>query len=617
MDKVRESTLFLTAVKGVKILLSSYAIYKIFDAKVEELFWIIAGIIFLAYLGLEKRNREAERELRQKILFGFVSCYIAACLVLGQRFYEEIQHSMAEWIIIFAGLFLLIHEGMYCLYDWLCQKLCRKPCWNLCQGLCRRGRGPEDSKLSRFQGEFLFLSHLTKGKRIFLAGFLLFLGWMPMLLANYPGFMMYDSSEQWYQAVGEWSLNNHHPIWHTMFIRFGVWLCRLICGEIVPEYGVLICSLMQMAIMAAVFALVAEWLYEGVHTLIWLGSFLYYLFFPFHSIQSVSMVKDSLFGTFVLLFTAQVYKLYCTDGEWGKSWKNIFGMSLTMLGVVFLRNNGFAVILVTGPVLFLLYKSIRKQIFAAGVFVMICFVLQNTVIFHAFDIRQTQLAEAIGIPINQIANIVVHDRALTENEKTLIEAVMPLEEIKENYNIHYSDSIKFNENYRGYVIEQSKKTFLKLWITLLCKYPADCMEASLNLTVGFWYPGVGKGAVSLGMEEKDLYLKEIGVNTEGLKVRSNIFDGIMGAEIRDSVLFSGFLSIGNVVILMLVLCSFTAVKGKWKAASVFFPCIAVWLTLLMATPSYCDTRYIYSIFTALPVMAAVFGNTVYIEEIGR
>ncbi len=164
------------------------------------------------------------------------------------------------------------------------------------------------------------------------------------------------------------------------------------------------------------------------------------------------------------------------------------------------------------------------------------------------------------------------------------------------------------------MVEQSKKTFLKLWVILACKYPADCIEASLNLTVGFWYPGVSKGAVSAAMSDEKVFLEEVGVCVDQLKIRSGIFDVFTGDSIRKNVLFSGFFSIGNMVILMFVVCAFLIRKRGWRILCVFLPCIAVWLTLLAATPSFCETRYIYSLFATMPVFVAVWGKEMMTDK---
>lgn len=574
------------SIRIIKIILSSLSIYYFFCMQVEELFWLICFIIGCVYyiLGKEEKYKES---LGQRILFGVTGCYISLCLTLGLCYYEQISYGVVQWIVIWAGLFLLFYEGMEYLYS-VCDKISMGSFTNKTGHMREKG---------------------AKWKKILGISLLLFASWIPMLLANYPGILMYDSTEQWHQAIGEWDWSNHHPVWHTLVVKLSVSLCKIICGEVVPEYGVLIYSLLQMLVMALLFALVLEWLYEsGIPKAFWLAALLYYLILPIHAIQAVSMVKDSLFGTFVLLFTAQVYQLYYTDGMWGKNRKNMIGLALTMLGVVFFRNNGFAVVMVTGLALFFLFKSIRRQLVIAGAVVAVSFVLQNTVVFHALNIRQTKLEEAIGMPINQIANIVCHDRNLTGKEKMLIESVMPLEDIKANYDIHYSDGIKFQENYKGYVVEQNKKDFLKLWVTLTCKYPADCIEASLNLTIGFWYPGVSKSVVSAGMTDVKIFLEDVGVYPDQLSIRSGIFDRFTGEGIRGNVLFSGFFSIGNMVILMFTLCAFLIRKKGWKIISIFLPCITVWLTLLAATPSFCETRYIYSLFATIPVFITVFGK---------
>lgn len=570
--------------KLIKAAVSSLAIYYAFCIEVEELFWLVCGIMLCVYHELERDDRCRGKNRREKIVFAIAGCYMSLCLTLGLCYYEGIQYSAVQWMIIFAGLFVLFCEGTGYLY-------------------CLLGR------LSLHT--FVTGARWSRRKRILWIALLFFAGWVPMLLANYPGIVMYDSTEQWYQATGVWSeWNNHHPVCHTAVVWFSTQICKLICGRVEAEYGVLIYSLMQMLLMAAAFSWVIEWLYEtGIPKGVWWGSILYYLLLPIHSIHAISMVKDSLFGTFVLLFTVQVYQMYDSEGEWGSSWKNMTGLLLTMVGVMFFRNNGFAVVMLTGPVLFWVYKKIRKQLVIVGAIAIACFVLLNTVVFHALNIRQTQLAEAIGTPINQIANIVCHDRALTEDERALIEAVMPIEDIKENYNIRSSDSIKFSESYKGYVVEQSKKSFLKLWVTMALKYPADCVEASLNLTIGFWYPGVGKGIVSATKEKQDIFLEQMGADVGSIKFGSDIFDDFTWGGIRSNILLSGFFSIGNAVMLMVLLCAFLIAKKGWKAVLIFLPCIAVWLTLLAATPIYCATRYIYSVFATMPVFAAALGKS--------
>ena len=53
MNKMKGKNAVRITVRAVKILLSSIAVYYILDIRIEELFWIIGGIVFIAYCEME------------------------------------------------------------------------------------------------------------------------------------------------------------------------------------------------------------------------------------------------------------------------------------------------------------------------------------------------------------------------------------------------------------------------------------------------------------------------------------------------------------------------------------------------------------------------------------
>jgi hypothetical protein len=46
-------------------------------------------------------------------------------------------------------------------------------------------------------------------------------------------------------------------------------------------------------------------------------------------------------------------------------------------------------------------------------------------------------------------------------------------------------------------------------------------------------------------------------------------------------------------------------RHKRSVLMVYFPVIGVWITLLIATPVYSEFRYIYSLFTCMPLFCAI------------
>ena len=121
MDKVHNMTELHKLIRLIKCVISSLAIYYAFCIEVEELFWLVCGIVFCTYCTLENGDSCGGKDLRQRVVFGIVSCYMALCLTLGLCYYEGAQHSAAQWIIIFAGMYFLFYEGTGYIYDLLCK----------------------------------------------------------------------------------------------------------------------------------------------------------------------------------------------------------------------------------------------------------------------------------------------------------------------------------------------------------------------------------------------------------------------------------------------------------------------------------------------------------------
>lgn len=103
-------------IRILKIMLCSLAVYYLLGMQVEELFWLICGVMACTCYVLERKEQHREETLQQRIVFGIVSCYIALCLTLGRCFYDQAPYGIVQWIIMVTGLFILFHEGMEYLY---------------------------------------------------------------------------------------------------------------------------------------------------------------------------------------------------------------------------------------------------------------------------------------------------------------------------------------------------------------------------------------------------------------------------------------------------------------------------------------------------------------------
>lgn len=106
----------------IKVLVSSLSVYYLFCISVEEIFWLVCGVMAGTYYVLEKDAAYRGGNVRQRIVFGMVGCYISLCLTAGLYYYEQIHYETIQWIVILTGLFILFYEGLGYLYQ-LCDRI--------------------------------------------------------------------------------------------------------------------------------------------------------------------------------------------------------------------------------------------------------------------------------------------------------------------------------------------------------------------------------------------------------------------------------------------------------------------------------------------------------------
>lgn len=332
------------------------------------------------------------------------------------------------------------------------------------------------------------LEEYGAGYRTLLFAPALFLTWLPVLFACYPGFFNYDAVGQLPQVLySDVPYSTHHPLFHTLILGNIMKAGYLISGGNL-RVGLLFYSLFQMGVCAVVFSLTIRFIWKISHKkyLIVLA-FIYYALFPVIALFALSTTKDVLFSLALLLCLIQIYELYQDpDTFWNAKYKAILLM-ITFLSMCLLRNNGIYVVLLlaVGTLLFS-KKSRRKNMLLYGCTIILYLIVSNGLVFilHA---ESGSKAEAFSIPIQQLARVYCKygEDAFSEEELTLLyQAATP--ETLTNYNPVLADYVK---NYLYFdAVWANKGDFLLLWLKTGLRYPGSYIMAFLDITYQAWYP---------------------------------------------------------------------------------------------------------------------------------
>lgn len=441
----------------------------------------------------------------------------------------------------------------------------------------------------------------TNNKRtFFIVWAIIFIAWIPYFLNYFPGVVSVDSMSQIMQSLDMKTLSNHHPVLHTFIIGIVMSI-----GKLFGNYniGVAIYSILQMLITSCCFSFAIYYMAKrNVDIRFRILTLIFYAFYPVNGIYSITMWKDIPFAVAMLIFTIMMTEIAINREHFLKSkLKNVL-LIISILLVILFRNNGIYVILGTIPFMFIFALKNYKKLIVITCIVLATYMIWKGPVFAIFGIDEGSIREALSIPLQQFARMAKNED-LTDEERWRIYKYLPTDDLPTLYYPKISDQVK--NHFDNEAFANDKIGFIKLWVKLCLKYPRSAVEAFLCNSYGYWYPEsihwVVNREVYLSDQEKEqaLGLK----NTPIVELESlEKFDSMI--DRRDLPLNSMLYSIGFTFWVVATCFMYAIYKKKYRLILIYIPIIILWGTCL-ASPVFGEFRYIYAMFTVLPILIGI------------
>ncbi len=430
--------------------------------------------------------------------------------------------------------------------------------------------------------------------------FLCLLCWLPYFLYQYPGIMTPDSINQFEQVLGMIPYSNHHPFVHTMLIRLCYRIGFLFTSDMVTAISFY--TFFQMCFLAfSVFYLVETLDLYQIRQEILLLVTAFYAFVPYHAVFSVTLWKDIPFAAALLIFSCSMLRM-------GRQVQRAAVAAFVLSGIILclFRSNGWYGFLFCVPFLLYYYRGRKKIMYPAVIGIVLVSSIVRYPVMNSLHVTQPDLIESLSVPTQQIAKVICSDRELAPEDISLIESVVDMSHIKNLYNPTFADNMKElvragNPDY----LAAHKGDFFRLWLKLGIQYPADYLDAYVNQTYGYWYPdsfypvadGEGISASDLGVSHTPLIGGPVIVKFKEISLK-------LGSMVP---LYSLLWSMG-IAFWFLLFCVGNAFVRREKAKLVYYlPSLALFLTVMLATPVATDFRYVYFMVFSIPfyLMTAV------------
>ena len=329
---------------------------------------------------------------------------------------------------------------------------------------------------------------------------IIFLFWMPVFFALYPGAFVYDATEEYVEVISR-QFTMHHPLLHVLALGGIVHLFEYIGAG--ANLGIAVYVLLQMLVMSAALSFVVRSLQMwGVTKRYAFITVLFFSIFPLFPLYAVCTAKDGLFTVFLLVSIVSMGNIIrSTDAEKAPASTTsmsdmvIFLVSSTLM--MMLRNNGLYAYTATALIIVIEFIVDRRHRSASSnrITARLLILMTLSIVLSLGGTRILKLAtgatdgehqEMLTVPIQQLARTYTYSpEAFTPDEEALLKAFIP-EDYLTTYTPRISDVLKSGFDNQYY--ESHRALFYKLWLTIGARRPLTYLNAHLGTAYGYIYP---------------------------------------------------------------------------------------------------------------------------------
>lgn len=365
--------------------------------------------------------------------------------------------------------------------------------------------------------------------------------------AYYPGGLIVDTFNQWYQ-VDKGFLVDWHPAIHTVLF---LWLPSLICDSLAFVNFV---QMVWISLAVAYLGMVLEsW---GIPKLwCFLACFLG-VAAPSSSIVMSFCWKDTALTIFVVVLVGQTIQIVFSKGRWLKNWPNLLAFAGFGALASLMRHNA---ILLVGPLMLLAaifyWKELRYYGLLAGILTLVFMGVIKGPVYKILNVQpHSQVsAEMLGMPMTILANVLTNEpEKLDPEAREFLYRIGDQELWEENYREGSWNSAKWmgDDISNDVIEEEGAGNVLRYTLHAVQNAPYYAYRAVVKLTEVVWKP-LGNHVTwgyRISVDEGNIY----GYETAGIQPLQKLLDGMRNLSLNGSFLCTWCWHIGFYMLLLMV-----------------------------------------------------------------
>ena len=437
----------------------------------------------------------------------------------------------------------------------------------------------------------------------------LILCWLPVLLAVYPGFFVYDAQDEYLQVASR-TFTTHHPLVHVLLL--GGIICAV--HKVTDSYnlGIACYIIFQMLLVAGCFTYLLSYLRrKKISRGICFLSMLYFAFFPVVVMFTLCSSKDAIFTAGLLLLLICMLEMGISSETFFASKSKMLFFAISALTMLLFRQNGVYAFLIVTPVLLIVYKKYFWKIGALLAIVFFSYFLISGGLAIVCRAQSTENQEMLTIPIQQLARTYKFNReAFDVEDIDILHEILP-EDALVLYNPKLSDPVKYY--FKNDAYEKDRSKYIKLWLKIGLRKPLAYINAWLANSYGFWYPDTvidvytGNSKFTFTYQDSSYFEYEVelpGIRDSKIPWLDEAYRR-MSLEIEQEKIpiLSMLYSPGCLFWYFAFAFSYALYRRKYHVLVPYSMVLCVWLTVILG-PTYLP-RYVLIFWFGLPFFAAI------------
>lgn len=437
----------------------------------------------------------------------------------------------------------------------------------------------------------------------------LLLCWLPVLLAVYPGFFVYDAQDEWVQVASR-VFSTHHPLVHVLMLGGIICAVHKVTGSY--NLGIACYMIVQMVIVSGGFTYLLSYMRRrGVSRTVRVISLLYFAFFPVVVMFTLCSAKDALFTVALLMLLLALLDMGSSAETFFSSGRKMLFFVLSAAAMMIFRKNGVYAFAVMVPILLIYQKKYLKKMALLLAAAFLSYFLVNGALTVALHAGHGENQEILTVPIQQLARTYKFNKEAFEPEDIeALHEVLP-EEALVLYNPKLSDPVKVR--FQNEVFAADKSKYAGLWVRIGLKKPLSYINAWLMNSYGFWYPDTvidvysGNTVFTFTYEDSSYFgyeVEEPGYRDSKIPWLDEAYRKLALEISQEKIpIYSMLYSPGGIFWCIAFVFTYVLYRRKYHIVIPYLMVLLVWLTVILG-PTYLP-RYVLIFWYGLPLFAAM------------